>query len=63
MNRLGRPKKDDSRNKQYRIRLNDKELEELDYVSNAMHKEKSILIREVIHNLYMLEKHAERNRE
>ena len=42
---LGRPKKEDSREKQYRVRLNDKEDEMLAFASNATGVPKSEIFR------------------
>lgn len=45
---LGRPKKEDSREKQYRIRLNDKEDEMLAFASNATGVPKSEIFRKAL---------------
>ena len=45
---LGRPKKEDSREKQYRVRLNDKEDEMLAFASNATGVPKSEIFRKAL---------------
>ena len=45
---LGRPKKEDSREKQYRIRLNDKEDKMLTFASNATGVPKSEIFRKAL---------------
>lgn len=48
----GRPKKEDSRNKQYRVRLNDDEDEMLTYASEATGKQKSEILRQALVDYY-----------
>ena len=44
----GRPKSDNSREKQYRVRLNEKEALNLDYVSSTTGQAKSDIIRKAL---------------
>ena len=44
----GRPKKEDSREKQYRVRLNDEEDKMLDYASRATGVRKSEIFRKAL---------------
>lgn len=44
----GRPKKEDTREKQYRIRLNDEEKSMLNYASNVTGKQKSEIFRQAL---------------
>ena len=55
----GRPKKEDSRDNQYRVRLNDDENEMLDYVSHMTEKAKSEVFRQALTELYQKTKLAE----
>ena len=55
----GRPKKEDSRDNQYRVRLNDAENEMLDYVSRMTEKKKSDVFRQALTELYEKTKYAE----
>lgn len=48
----GRPKKEDSRDKQYRVRLNEKEDEMLEYASNVTGKQKSEIFRQALVEYY-----------
>ena len=48
----GRPKKDDSREKQYRVRLNDEEDKMLDYASQATGIRKSEIFRKALQEYY-----------
>ena len=48
----GRPKKDDSRDKQYRVRLNDREEEMLNYVTHATGLQKSEILRHALIDFY-----------
>lgn len=52
----GRPKSDDSRNSQYRIRLNDEENNKLEYVSSVTGQPKSEVFRRAITELYRVTK-------
>lgn len=55
----GRPKKEDSRDNQYRVRLNDDENEMLTYVSQMTEKAKSEVFRQALTELYHKTKLAE----
>lgn len=55
----GRPKKEDSRDNQYRVRLNDSENEMLEYVSKMNEKKKSDVFRQALIELYEKTKLAE----
>lgn len=59
----GRPKKEDSRDNQYRVRLNDDENEMLDYVSQMTEKAKSEVFRQALTELYHKTKLAEARRD
>lgn len=59
----GRPKKEDSRDNQYRVRLNDDENEMLAYVSQMTEKAKSEVFRQALTELYQKTKLAEARRE
>ena len=59
----GRPKKEDSRDNQYRVRLNDDENEMLDYVSRMTEKAKSEVFRQALTELYQKTKLAEARRD
>ncbi|MBP3199536.1 MAG: hypothetical protein J6N21_21420, partial [Butyrivibrio sp.] len=59
----GRPKKEDSRDNQYRVRLNDDENEMLDYVSHMTEKAKSEVFRQALTELYQKTKLAEARRD
>ena len=48
----GRPKKEDSREKQYRVRLNDEEDKMLDYASRATGIRKSEIFRKALQEYY-----------
>ena len=48
----GRPKKDDSRERQYRVRLNDAEEEKLNFASEATGKKKSEIFRLALLDYY-----------
>lgn len=48
----GRPKKEDSRDKQYRVRLNDDEDEMLNYASGITGKQKSEIFRQALVDYY-----------
>lgn len=48
----GRPKKEDSRDKQYRVRLNDSEDEMLNYASGITGKQKSEIFRQALVDYY-----------
>jgi predicted DNA-binding protein len=50
--RTGRPPKDDSKHNQYRIKLNDDELEKLEYCSQKSGKSKAEIIRLGIDKIY-----------
>ena len=52
MTKRGRPPKDDSRDNQYRIRLSDQELEQLEYCVKKTGKTKAEIIREGIAKTY-----------
>ena len=55
----GRPKKEDCRDNQYRVRLNDNENEMLEYVSKMNEKKKSDVFRQALIELYEKTKLAE----
>ena len=48
----GRPKLEDSRSNQYRVRLNDEENRRLDYVSKRLDKPKSEILRLALSEYY-----------
>ena len=48
----GRPKKEDSRDNQYRVRLNDDENEMLEYASKMTDKAKSEVFRQALRDYY-----------
>lgn len=48
----GRPPKDNSRDKQYRVRLNDEEDSMLSYVSSLTGKQKSEIFRKALEDYY-----------
>lgn len=48
----GRPKKEDSRDKQYRVRLNNEEEEMLSYTSGLTGKQKSEIFRQALKDYY-----------
>ena len=48
----GRPPKDNSRDKQYRVRLNDEEDSMLSYVSSLTGKQKSEIFRNALEDYY-----------
>lgn len=55
----GRPKMEDSRDNQYRVRLNDSENEMLEYVSKMNEKKKADVFRQALIELYEKTKLAE----
>lgn len=52
MAKTGRPKNDNSRKGQVRVRLNEKEEKMLDEVSEALNKSRSEIIREFIQHMH-----------
>lgn len=54
MNKNGRPKSEDSRNKQYRLRMNDEESQMLDYISGKTGESKADILRKSLANYYEL---------
>ena len=54
MRARGRPIKDEAKNKQYRIRLSDEELDKLNYLSFETNKSKADVIRDALKMYYNL---------
>lgn len=54
MNSKGRPKKETSKTNQYRLRMNDKEMDMLNHLSVETGEKKSDILRKALRNYYLL---------